>query len=372
MINRRLSRRSPSGAPPNSFAVQLPRSRPSAGPKASAGAGATPKTARQSLRSGRIHTALTDRRSCPGRANRPRPMVSPTRSQPAAAYTVPAWVSGSTKVSTRRGRSPYRASISPGSRASALPSTREPRFRPRTDGRIRNRLRPITAGFRCCDRRVSSHPIHRSREARRKAGAEQPRAPRMPCSDRTRYRSGAPTCIAAPHGCSRNLSSFQIRRSASPVTGTRRRSCSAPASGGTADATGTPAPSRRRAPPPRPRWGGGNCTCRVGSRSSNTAWQLRSRQRPRASIRRNSRHTRRTPARRRAGGSRDRSACSRRRCAGCLKMRCTGSMADRSRIVEGPCTPVKPTDVSHRQPAGPPEVQRSPIAMRGRAGSGGP
>ncbi len=107
------------------------------------------------------------------------------------------------------------------------------------------------------------------------------------------------------------------------------------------------------------RRGGGNCTCRVCSRSSRAAWQLRSRQRSRASIRRNSRHTRRTPARRLAGDSRDRRACSRRRCAGCPKMRCTGSMADRNRTVEGPCTLVKPADVSHRQGAGGPPVSDS-------------
>ncbi len=123
--------------------------------------------------------------------------------------------------------------------------------------------------------------------------------PRMPCSDRTRYRSWAPTCIAVPHGCSRNLSSFPIRRSASPVTGTKHRSCSAPASEGTPDGTGTAVPSRRGAPPPLPARGAGKRTCRFRSRSFRTARQLRSRQRPRASVRGNSRPTRRAAARRR-------------------------------------------------------------------------
>ena len=52
--------------------------------------GTTPRTRRQSRRNGRIQIVLTDRRGASGPAKRPRPAVSPTRSQPAAAKTVPA------------------------------------------------------------------------------------------------------------------------------------------------------------------------------------------------------------------------------------------------------------------------------------------
>ncbi len=163
------------------------------------------------------------------------------------------------------------------------PQTREPRFRQRTDGRIRNRPRPSTAGFRCCDRTVSSHPIHRSREARRKASAAKPK-------DAVLRPDPIPQLGAHLHRRpARMLPEPQIvpgppPRSPAPGAG---RAAHPLLRERTPDGTRTAVPSRRGAPPPLPARGASKRTFRVRSRAFRAARQLRSRQRPRASVRGN-------------------------------------------------------------------------------------
>ncbi len=102
--SRALSRASPSGAPPNSFAAQTPASSPSQGASGGAGDGSapTPSRCRQSAASGQTYTRLRPATAALPRSCRPRPAVSPSSRQLAARRLVPECVP-STNVSTRHG-----------------------------------------------------------------------------------------------------------------------------------------------------------------------------------------------------------------------------------------------------------------------------
>ena len=96
---RALRRASPSGAPPNSWSAQDPASSPSpAASGAMPGAG-TARRARHAGSNAYTYTALRVSGAACVRSWRPRPQVSPTRTQFAARTLAPVCSASSTNVS---------------------------------------------------------------------------------------------------------------------------------------------------------------------------------------------------------------------------------------------------------------------------------
>ena len=199
--SRALRRASPKRAPPNSWSAQTAASRPSpTASGATTGAGAA-RRVRHAGSKAYIYTALRVSGAACRRSWRPRPQVSPTRTQFAARTLAPVCSVWSTNVSSSQGRYPYTRSQSSPTERTARPSTCEARLRHTMPGRTSSRHSPNTR-CRCARRPASSHPTQASRDRSRRALAANPTPPSQPCAEPTRYRSCAPTNGPAPRGCS--------------------------------------------------------------------------------------------------------------------------------------------------------------------------